>query len=338
MNQIQQRMMAREGGEKRGFHTKQHGCWQGQVRVLSASEIGATSHAADLSPGLFGWPSTYKAWVRFSNGQHKTQADAKPDVRGLAIKIIGVKGAQLTNANATTQDLLMTNAPDNLAKDASGFMEFARASSGLACADANDTLCEAGTLAKYLVQNPSVDAFFARRTTLPVRSMLRESFWSGGPFKMGQRAAKILAKPCKDPDYQAHLEDKPLVPDLLDASYLKQDLLDSVTQHDLCYDLYVQFQVDPVQQPIEDGTVVWDETDAPPLRVARVTVPKWADAVGAHDQETAFCEQLSFAPWHGLKAHRPLGNLNRARQQVYSASASFRHYVGAEPDGTETFH
>jgi hypothetical protein len=35
-------------------------------------------------------------------------------------------------------------------------------------------------------------------------------------------------------------------------------------------------------------------------------------------------EHLSFSPWHGLLAHQPLGNINRARRLAYRVSASFR--------------
>jgi hypothetical protein len=36
-------------------------------------------------------------------------------------------------------------------------------------------------------------------------------------------------------------------------------------------------------------------------------------------------EKLSFSPWHCLTAHRPLGNIMRARCHAYKASTDFRH-------------
>jgi hypothetical protein len=36
------------------------------------------------------------------------------------------------------------------------------------------------------------------------------------------------------------------------------------------------------------------------------------------------CECLAFNPWNGLKAHQPLGSLNRARWAVYNGSESVR--------------
>jgi hypothetical protein len=39
----------------------------------------------------------------------------------------------------------------------------------------------------------------------------------------------------------------------------------------------------------------------------------------------AIGERLSFSPWHGLKAHEPLGAINRARRQVYRTIAAVRN-------------
>ena len=33
---------------------------------------------------------------------------------------------------------------------------------------------------------------------------------------------------------------------------------------------------------------------------------------------------MSFSPWHGLAAHRPLGSVTRARRMAYPVSAGFR--------------
>ena len=35
-------------------------------------------------------------------------------------------------------------------------------------------------------------------------------------------------------------------------------------------------------------------------------------------------EEMRFSPWVGLAAHRPLGNINRARKASYEHSAEYR--------------
>ena len=119
----------------------------------------------------------------------------------------------------------------------------------------------------------------------PTGSMLTESFWSGGPFRMNEKAAKFLAKPCGDADYQDQLAQKSRTLFHSD-NYLRDDVEASIVQYDLCFDLYVQFQNDPQAQSIEDGTQVWDEVLSPPIEVARVTVPR-VDDVSQLDAQQA---------------------------------------------------
>lgn len=44
-----------------------------------------------------------------------------------------------------------------------------------------------------------------------------------------------------------------------------------------------------------------------------------------------WCEDLAFAPWHALPAHRPLGKINRTRKTVYEAVSSFRRGINGAP-------
>ena len=57
--------------------------------------------------------------------------------------------------------------------------------------------------------------------------------------------------------------------------------------------------------------------------MARITAgPQQAYSV---ERRVYVDEKLSFSPWHGLAAHRPLGNIMRARFEAYKASSEFRH-------------
>jgi prostaglandin-endoperoxide synthase 2 len=65
--------------------------------------------------------------------------------------------------------------------------------------------------------------------------------------------------------------------------------------------------------------------------VARLIIP----SQGFDTAGRAFGENLSFSPWHGLDAHRPLGGINRVRRTVYQTISRVRHEIngvpGAEP-------
>jgi hypothetical protein len=83
----------------------------------------------------------------------------------------------------------------------------------------------------------------------------------------------------------------------------------------------VQFQTDPDRMPIEDASVEWPREASPYVPVARLRIPPQTFDDPAR---VAQCEQMAFNPWHCLEAHRPLGNMNRARRRIYAEMAAFR--------------
>jgi hypothetical protein len=84
----------------------------------------------------------------------------------------------------------------------------------------------------------------------------------------------------------------------------------------------VQLQDPQRNMPIEDPTVRWKESQSPYVRVADVHIPAQQFDTPARN---AFCENLSFTPWHAHEDHRPLGGLNRIRKAVYEEIAAYRH-------------
>lgn len=89
------------------------------------------------------------------------------------------------------------------------------------------------------------------------------------------------------------------------------------------WELRVQLCTDLEKMPVEDATVEWDETESPYLTVATVTAR--AQEVYSDQRRVFVDELLSFNPWHALAAHRPLGNVMRARFKAYAMSTKFRH-------------
>ena len=88
------------------------------------------------------------------------------------------------------------------------------------------------------------------------------------------------------------------------------------------WELRVQLCTDLDAMPVEDPTVVWNEELSPFRTVATLTVePQTAWENGTSDKVE---DRLSFSPWHGIAAHRPLGGINRARKSPYRFSADYR--------------
>ena len=93
---------------------------------------------------------------------------------------------------------------------------------------------------------------------------------------------------------------------------------------------------------IEKGNLEWDEKKSPYLPMGTIHIPKQDidvstplnDFVSPKHQETTlpFHNTIQFNPWNQLKAHRPLGALNRARKDVYNAAGATRRAHGSSGD------
>ncbi len=103
-------------------------------------------------------------------------------------------------------------------------------------------------------------------------------------------------------------------------------------------DFMVQVQTDPHRMPVEDATVKWPERLSPYVTVAELRIPAQSFA---SDAQLSFADVLRYNPWHSLPEHRPLGNSNRARRQMYLELAELRQTMNqvqhVEPTGDETF-
>ena len=90
-------------------------------------------------------------------------------------------------------------------------------------------------------------------------------------------------------------------------------------RQDLHWDLQLQPFVNETLTPIEDASVQWPTTYT---TVARLTLP--AQDTGADPEFAQTVESAVFDPWQALIAHRPLGDVMRARKVVYFASQTER--------------
>ena len=249
--------------------------------------------------GLFARPRTYPAFIRFANAA--STSDREKDLRGMSIKVRSVDGENLTPGQ-TEQDFILNSHPVMMAADTREFLELLRA-------------VEAGGLTRafYFLSHPK-----STRIALAARqnpsSHLDIPYWSTTPYLFGEgRAVKYVARP--------HTGSKHDRPRRLTDTYLRDALRSHLAQSDAAFDFMIQFQTDSKTMPIEDASIEWKEQDSPYIPVARLRIPQ--QRLDSAERETA-CEQAAFNPWHCLAPHRPLGNFNRARRDIYHAMASFR--------------
>ncbi len=252
--------------------------------------------------GLFARPGTYQAYVRFSNGSHRRQHDAKPDVRGVAIKLLGVEGKKLIPGmeDAKTQDFLLIRAFSTPFRTADEFVPFVTAA------------------AKPLTGLPKLVARFGLSRFLqilkglaglrePMRSLAETAYCTVLPIQLGKYAVRCALKPLAAPG--------PLLPK--SGEMLADELAARVRKAPVEYDFQLQFFEDERSTPIEDATVDWK---SPWVTVGRLTLP----AQEPSQELSGRIEEMSFDPWHALVEHKPLGNMMRARNPAYRVSTQAR--------------
>ena len=106
---------------RRDAHPKMHG-------VVKAEFIVEPDLPEDLRVGVFREPKSYRAWIRFSNQSDSMGPDRKADIRGMAIKLMGVPGEKLLDEerDEQTQDFIVISTPVFVTRDVREFDDLLR--------------------------------------------------------------------------------------------------------------------------------------------------------------------------------------------------------------------
>lgn len=304
------------GHAVRSVHAKAHGIARGTFTV-------AAGLPDELAQGLFAKPGAYEAILRISTNAGDILDDSIALPRGLALKILGVEGERLPGSDGdATQDFIMVNGPVFAAKDAKAFLgnlsmlaKTTDKAEGLKKALSGVLHATSTVLGAVGIESATIDQLGGAPQVHP----LGATYYSQTPFRFGDHIVKWSLKPVS----------KALV-DLTDetiAIHGRPDALREEVSRDLVekggtWEFQVQLDTDLDAMPIEDPTVLWDEKTSPFRTVATLVVePQSAWVTGITDKTD---DALSYNIWHGLAAHRPLGGVNRARNETYRKSHEFR--------------
>lgn len=299
------------GQARRDAHPKSHGCVHGTFRVRP-------DLPADLQAGLFRPGAEYAAVVRFSNGSPNAAGDDHTgDTRGMATKLYGVAGDKLAADPAApdAHDFIQISSPYFFVNDSHGYTEFfQRVDSGslLAMAKIPFILGWSGTINAAHMLGQKID------------NPLDVTYYSVTPYQFGlgegRRAVKYSATPCTPPaPAPADGDEGP--------NFLRHAMQGRLAQMGACFDFRLQLRPDD-SFAVEDVITEWDETAAPFVTVATLTIPPQTFDTAA---QNATCEALSFNPWHALPDHKPLGTINRMRRFVYETISALRHQMNDTP-------
>jgi hypothetical protein len=307
------------GVTHRDVHVKGHAAVRAEFTVEPL--------APELRVGIFKEPRTYQAWIRFSNSNQDPRIDIKGDIRGCALKLMGVEGEKLLDIqrDATTHDFIFLSTNVFLTKDARDFYLLVKSGS----LNSRKSLGDYIGIAKFFGTRPRV-ILNLLKALRKFPNLLEMRWFSVTPYLFGERAVKYGLKPW--------LKTKTELPDKPGNNYLHERLRDHLAREGAGFDFMVQFQTDPYREPIENALVPWKEENAPFHKLATIKIPP--QIIDSPAQMT-FCENLSFNPWHCLREHRPLGSANRVRKAVYLGISEFRHSRNgvplSEPTTNESF-
>jgi hypothetical protein len=241
--------------------------------------------------------------------------DTQKDAHGMSIKLVGVEGEKVLEEEKyeTTQDFILANNKAFFVRNPADYVIFVSA------------FDRGNLLSFFFGWNPfkwRLHEFknLLSATQKSVSNPLQIQYWSQTPYNLGTNAIKFSAKP-----RSSKVDPMPAAPG---PDFLREVMAEQLKSEDVYFDFLVQLQTDAVKMPIEDATVVWNEALSPFEKVATIRIP--LQSFNSPEQ-MEFAENLSFTPWHTLPEHRPLGNTNRVRRQVYEMVSKFRHQMNQAP-------
>jgi hypothetical protein len=305
----------RTGQLVRVSHAKAHGFLTGELVI-------AEGLPPELAQGLFARPGRHPALVRISQSPGEVLDDRKVSTaRGMAIKVFDVEGDKLPgHAGNTTQDFVLQTGKTFLAKNAKQFKaQFAPNTLAPklpeAVKGAVSDLARGANAALHAAGADSVHLDFYGH---PHFHPLGEAYYSQAPIRYGDYVAKLGVTPGNAP-LEALFETKI---DLDDENALRLATREYFRTNSAELNVQVQLATDLDKTPIEDPTVAWPEDVTPYRTVARLILP----VQDAWDEErvTKVNREISFFPGHALAAHRPMGQVMRARLAVYPQVAGQR--------------
>jgi hypothetical protein len=305
---------SKSGQFRADVHVKTHGYAQGELRVLP-------NLPGELAQGLFEQMGVHRAVVRFSNASSQAQADAIPDGRGMAIKVLDVKGELLSpdDPGARAQDFVMINHPVFFARNVKDYLRIEQV-----LAEADDS--PLSTLQGVLTGGDWNPLHWHWREMLTVARIAGQlpshpasnTYFSMAPIRFGSYVAKYRAKPAGD-RLDSYLDLARQLGSQADAMRLALEA--TLRTQEVLFEFQVQLRTSEQTMPIEDASREWPESDSPYRTVAHLLLPR--QEIATLREQDAF-KNLAFNVWHALAAHRPLGGINRVRRSAYALSSARR--------------
>lgn len=289
-----------DGTRPRGVHDKTHACLRGEFHVRPAAD-------ARLRHGLFAEEGSYPALVRFSSSTFQT--DWQPDLRGLGIKLQGVAGECFEDGPDGQQDFVLMNEPTALFKDDKDVLDILQVLDGRGFVNLAHGFMPRMLFSKLHpagIRWPHVLGMFKMaRQRFRTNDLLRFDYHSISPYRLGGIEVKYFLRP--DASVRSRRSAR--------GRTFSARLQSTLDQGPAGFTFCIQPRLND-RESLEDVSKAWR---GPTFPVARLIVAPQDVAA-----TLALGDALTFNPWHGLRAHAPVGRINAMRRTAYRASAEYR--------------
>lgn len=313
--QISQATLKDGGKALRSVHAKTHGLLKGELEI-------ADDLPPEFAQGLFAVPGKYSVVIRLSTIPGDMLDDNVSLPRGLALKVMSVKGDRLDGAGAdATQDFVLVNAPAFAVPTAKAFLANLKLlakttdkAEGLKRVLSATLRGLEGIVEAVGHESPALISLGGHART----NILGETFYSQAAIRFGDYIAKISLKP-------ASVELEALKNASLNTrspNMIRDAVTNFFRQNSAVWELQAQLCLDLATMPVEDSSKRWPEDESPFVTIAHVTADAQDAWLDENIREVDEC--MAFSPWNGLKLHQPLGSIMRVRKEAYKTSAEFR--------------
>jgi hypothetical protein len=223
----------------RAFHRKQLLATKAVFEVLD-----------ELPPyarfGVFARPRTFDSLVRLSNASARVYDDTRPDIRGFAIKVLGVEGKDALSGDPAKEHNILMVQTDPFGARSLDFIRFVQMTDSK---EGDDSSAPARAFSGFMV----------------------DTFHTQTPFCVGPYAARGRLKPPRGQTANPNASNSWGA--------------DVVSRLPLTWEYQLQFYMNDTDTPIDNATKSWNETASPYVTVARLTIPaqevtpEWTDEV-----------------------------------------------------------
>jgi hypothetical protein len=319
----------RTGLAVRDAHAKGYGIVRGEVEILDGLP-------PEYAQGIYATPGRHDALVRFSNGSPHAGADARLGrATGLALKMFGVQGPTLLEdePDAGTFDYALINAPIFFCNTVEHYLFIQELFLDAPTYFAQGRPGRHRFYREFVTGKGSLEPddwawdellAFLTVAARPLVNVLLSTYWTMGAVRHGDHIAKIRLTP--DPASAAAVVHRVIDPTSAQEVF-RPALVAEIRERPFAFDIQVQLCADLEAMPVEDLTVEWPERLSPFVTVARLRLPQQDIS---HEDTLAAMDALSFTPWRVTAEHAPLGEIMRARKEVYRRSSLQRHQLNQQ--------